>query len=183
MRENGLQARALHARRWPNEKVHQVDDVARVVVQAAPALGLARPPGAVPLLDHHLSESAAVDVGHLPQSAGAHQPPCLLEGSDEAVVKADLVDAAVLHGEPRQGEALLRGEGERLLDEEVGSSLQGVLSAVVMGGGGGGDDDCIRTGLVHHLLVAGECLNADVLLQHREHVVRGVAHRHHRRAG
>ena len=59
----------VHALRNTHQVVHQVNDVARVVVKAAATGRFLRPPGrAFLLLDNHLTKGAAVDGCDAPQA-------------------------------------------------------------------------------------------------------------------
>src|SRR5262249_27231981 len=118
----------------------------------------------------HLAEGAPVNVRHLAQCAGAYKTLRFLEGPDEAVVEAHLVDASPPDGKLGQSTTLCREECERFFDKEMDVPLQGVLRTFEMSGGWGGDNQRVRAGCIDHLLVAREGLDRGVLVQDRDDV-------------
>ena len=91
-----------------------------------------------------------------PELAGLDASQNLLRGTVEDVVVVLDEMAARLLGAPDQGLQLLEGGSGRLLDDDVGASVERVHSWREVGGRGRGDVDYVGPGFLQHDPMVGE---------------------------
>ena len=97
-----------------------------------------------------------LDVRHRPEFAGLDAPQDLLRGMVEEVVVVFDEMAAGLLGAPDQRLQLVEGRGGRLLDDDVGASVERVQGEPEMGGRWRGDVDHVGPDLFQHGPMVGE---------------------------
>ena len=97
-----------------------------------------------------------LDVRHRPELAGLDASQNLLRGMVEDVVVVLDEMATGLLGAPDQRLQFLEGGSGRLLDDDVGASVERVHGQPEVGGRGRGDVDYVGSGLLQHGPVVGE---------------------------
>ena len=100
--------------------------------------------------DEHL------DVCHRPELTGLDSSKNLLRGMVEDVVVVLDEMATSLLGAPDQRIQLLEGGSGRLLDDDVGASVERVHGYPEVGGRGRGDVDYVGSGLLKHRPMVSE---------------------------
>src|SRR5258708_24479815 len=110
---------------WPDEKVHDIDRMAGVVVEAAAAFVLAGTPGRSLRTENDRSVGLGANVMNFAEYAGIDQPLVFLEGPDKAKVGTDLIDQTLFTSQHRELSALRRIKTEGFLAKDMEVLVQG----------------------------------------------------------
>ncbi|MNS98067.1 hypothetical protein D3C72_1324220 [compost metagenome] len=147
----------------------------RVVIQATAAFRALGTPGGTFRLQHHRAIGLAQHMRHFADHVQVQQALDLLEGADEAVVVADLVDQAFFRRQAGRLLAFLGVETERLFAKHVDILVQRGQHHLAMHARWRRDDHGIKFQFIEHEVEVRIGLDARIFAQDVEHVAGGVA--------
>ena len=182
-RVDAVEHHATDGSRRAGDEIHQVDRMTRVVVERAATFALGRAPRATLGPQHHGAIRLRAHVVDAPKRARIDDARGFLEGTDEAVVIADLVHQSLGLGQPCQPVAVCGVEHEGLLAKDMQPLVQRLLDHRGMKLRRSRDDHRVERLACQELVVVVVALQPGVFRQYIGEIGRLITRRDHLHPG